>query len=115
MKFSILLAGVVAVGVAAATASSGSMQAHAAAGSCLKVRDLGGLKPLDDTTTLATSRSQGNFIVKFRSPCRDFRFIDNFYTVRVQNQSECFDGNDVLEFRYGGLCFVQSVTPSAGK
>jgi hypothetical protein len=114
MKFSLLLAGLVATGVAAAVATSGSMQAHAAPGSCLKIRDLGELKPLDETTSLATSRHQGNYIVKFRSPCRDFRFIDNFYTVRVQSQGECFDGNDVLEFRYGGLCFVQSVTRSAG-
>jgi hypothetical protein len=113
MKFSLLLAGLVAAGVAAAVATSGSMQAHAAPGSCLKIRDLGDLKPLDETTSLASSRHQGNFIVKFRSPCRDLKFIDNFYTLRVQSQSECFDGNDVLQFRYGGLCFVQSVTPSA--
>jgi hypothetical protein len=112
MRFSILLAGLVAAGIAAIS-SSDSMQANAAVKSCLKVRDLGELKPLDETTTMATSRHQGNFIVKFRGACRDFRFIDNFYTVRVHSPNECFDGNDVLEFRYGGLCFVQSVTPVA--
>lgn len=110
MKFAILLAGVLTAGVSSLSLL-GNTEAQASAGVCLKVRDLGSLKPIDDTTTTATSRSQGNFIVKFRGPCRDFRFLDNFYTVRVLNQNECFDSNDVLEFRYGGLCFVQSVTP----
>lgn len=114
MKFPVLIAGLMIAGVSAAS-FSGTMPAKAAAGSCLKIRDLGNLQPLDDTTSLATSRHQGSFIVKFRSPCRDFRFIDNFYTVRVLSQHECFDGNDILEFRYGGVCFVQSVTPSSGR
>lgn len=79
---------------------------------CLKIRDLGNLKPINDTTLMATSRSQGNFVVKLRGPCRDFKNIGDYPTVRALSQQECFDGDDVLQFRYGGLCFVESVTPA---
>ena len=41
--------------------------------------------------------------------------IDNYYTLRVNNAEECLDGDDVLQFRYGGLCFIQSVTPAPAK
>jgi hypothetical protein len=78
---------------------------------CLKVRDLGTLTALDDMTLLATSRSQGNFIVKLRSPCPAFRLMNNPYTLRIVDENECFDGNDILDFPEGGPCFVKSVTP----
>lgn len=110
-KYALVMAGAVAVGLAAFSVM-GNTKAQAAGSVCLKVRDLGNLKPIDDTTVLATSRNQGNFIVKLRGPCRDFKMMDNYYTLRVLSQQECFDGDDVLQFRYGGLCFVQSVTPA---
>ena len=87
-------------------------EAKAEAPVCLKVRNLGNLKLLDDKTALATSRSQGNFIVKMRHTCRDLKRMDNYYTLRVNSQEECFDSDDVLMFRDGGLCFIESVTPA---
>ena len=86
--------------------------ARAEGRSCLRIRDLGNLKPIDDTTVLATSRNQGNFIVKMRGSCRDFRQMDNYYVLEALSTEECFDGDDVLRFRYGGVCFVESVTPA---
>jgi hypothetical protein len=82
---------------------------------CLKVRDLGTLTQIDDMTLLATSRGQGNFIVRLRSPCPAFRLMNNPYTLRVVDQNECFDGNDVLDFPEGGPCFIQSVTPAPAR
>ncbi|MEQ1755044.1 MAG: hypothetical protein ABL973_13025 [Micropepsaceae bacterium] len=111
MKYPALMAGAI---VAAAAFFVGTVEpvAHASNSVCLRIRDLGNLKPIDDSTVMATSRNQGNFIVKLRGPCRDFQQIDNYYVVRVMSNQECFDGDDVLQFRYGGLCFVQSVTPA---
>ena len=114
VKYAFVVAGVVAAGLAVFSAM-GNTQAQAAGNVCLRVKDLGNLKPIDDTTVLATSRNQGNFIVKFRGSCRDFRMVHNYYSLRVWNRQECFDGDDVLQFRYGGLCFVQSVTPAPAK
>ena len=111
MKKQLMLAAMLLAAAGAAVVSFNPV-AHAAGRTCLRVRDLGNLKPIDDTTVLATSRNQGNFIVKLRNACRDFRQMDNFYTLRVMSNEECFDGDDVLQFRYGGLCFVQSVTPA---
>ena len=34
------------------------------------------------------------------------------YALRVLSNQECFDGDDVLVFRYGGACFIESVTPA---
>lgn len=87
-------------------------EAKAEAPTCLKIRNLGNLKLLDDRTALATSRSQGNFIVRMRGTCRDLKRMDNYYTLRVTSQEECFDSDDVLVFRDGGLCFIESVTPA---
>jgi len=106
----IMMSAILLSAVAAAVVSFNPV-AHAEGKSCLRIRDLGSLKPIDDTTVLATSRSQGNFIVKLRSACREFRHIGNFYTLRIANGMECFDGDDVLQFRYGGVCFIESVTP----
>jgi UDP-glucose 6-dehydrogenase len=111
MKKSVVLAAVMLAATGAAVAAF-NPAARAGEQVCVHIRDLGNLKPIDDSTLLATTRNQGNFIVKLRNPCRDFRQIDNYYKVRVVSQQECFDGDDVLEFRYGGLCFVESVTPA---
>lgn len=114
MKQLILTAGVLAlVAGSAGTAMQG--EAQAAAPVCLKIRNLGNLKLLDDKTALATSRSQGNFIVRMRGTCRDLKMIDNYYSLRVSSSEECFDSDDVLVFRYGGLCFIESVTRAPAK
>lgn len=110
MKYAVLLAGVLTAGIAI-VATGTNPTAQASERVCLRIRDLGNLKPIDDKTLLAKSRSQGDFIVKLRHPCRDFKQISNYYVVRVMSNQECFDGDDVLQFRYGGVCFVQSVTP----
>ena len=113
MKYAVLLTGVLTAGIAIlATGANPTSQAQASDRVCVRVRDLGNLKSIDDTTAVATSRSQGNFVVKFRGPCRDFKQIGNYYVVRVMSNQECFDSDDVLQFRYGGLCFIQSVTPA---
>ena len=114
MKQLILAAGVLAlVAGSAGTAMQG--EAQAAAPVCLKIRNLGNLKLLDDKTALATSRSQGNFIVRMRGTCRDLKMIDNYYSLRVSSSEECFDSDDVLVFRYGGVCFIESVTRAPAK
>jgi hypothetical protein len=78
---------------------------------CLKFRDLGSLKRVDDRTFIANTRyGKGKYLVKMRSTCRGLDWPDNFYSVRLYSDRECFDGDDVLEFRYGGACFVESVT-----
>ena len=111
MKKMIVMSALVLAASTAAVVSFNPV-AHAEGKTCLRVRDLGDLKPIDDKTVMASSRYQGKFIVKFRNACRDFKQIDNFYTLRVMSSQECFDGDDVLQFRYGGLCFVESVTPA---
>ena len=82
-------------------------------GRCLKFRDLQSLTKVDDHTLLARSRYSQKYTVKLRSACRDFGTPGNFYTVRLHSDAECFDRDDVLVFRYGGACFVASVTPVA--
>jgi hypothetical protein len=111
MKKTIMMSAMLLMAFGAAVVSFNPV-AHAEGKVCLHIRDLGDLKPMDDKTALASSRNQGNFIVKFRNACRDFKQMDNFYTLRVVSSQECFDGDDVLQFRYGGLCFVESVTPA---
>lgn len=110
---------IMATAVVALVAGSSGMlmqrEARAEAPVCLKIRNLGTLKLLDDRTALATSRSQGSFIVRMRGTCRDLKMIDNYYTLRVRSPEECFDSDDVLAFRYGGLCFIESVTPAPAR
>lgn len=110
MRIALLLAGVLTVGSVLVFSATDPV-AQAAGGTCLRIRDLGNLTPIDDTTLRATSRNRGDFIVKMRGPCRDFRELGNYYTLNVLSDSECFDGDDVLRFRNGGVCFVESVTP----
>jgi hypothetical protein len=111
MRLPILVVGVLTAGAIFALNTTSPI-AQAASGVCLKVRDLGNLKSVDDSTLMATSRNQGNFVVKMRGPCREFKQMGNYYSLRVLSNQECFDGDDVLHFRYGGACFVQSVTPA---
>lgn len=111
MRNWILGAGAVAMAVGI-SAASGPKETGSSPDVCLKVRDLGTLKQIDDTTLRATSRSQGDFIVKLRSPCTSFKWMSNPYTLKLYGSQECFDGNDVIEFSTGGPCFVQTVTPA---
>lgn len=111
MRAKLLLAGFVLAGTAAAFTMVGPNTAKAYGGSCLKFRDFTGLKLIDDNTAIASTRGSMKYKVTFRQSCRNLKMIDNFYTVRLYNNTECFDGDDVLQFRYGGACFVQSVTP----
>ncbi|MFN9358542.1 MAG: hypothetical protein ACK6A4_17280 [Alphaproteobacteria bacterium] len=114
MKHWIMATAVVAL-VAGSSAVLMQGEARAEAPVCLKIRNLGTLKLLDDRTALATSRSQGNFIVRMRGTCRDLKMIDNYYSLRVSSSEECFDSDDVLVFRYGGVCFIESVTRAPAK
>ena len=111
MRSLIILAGILAA-VATLALSATNPIADASAQTCLRVRDLGNLTLIDDRTLKATSRGQGNFIVKLRHACKDFRQIGNYYSLRVLSNQECFDGDDVLQFRYGGVCFIESVNPA---
>lgn len=114
MKYWLMLSAVLVAGGAAALAQ-GPGEAKAEPNVCLKIRDLGNLTAVDKTTVMATSRNQGKFIVKLRNACPDFKMLDNYYTLQAVSQDECFDGDDVLRFRYGGLCFVESVSPAPAK
>lgn len=114
MKRWMFAAGALAL-AAGATGIASQGEAKAEAPVCLKIRNLGNLKLIDDSTALASSRSQGDFIVKMRGHCRDLKRMDNYYTLRVNSPEECFDRDDVLVFKDGGLCFIDSVTPAPKK
>ena len=83
-------------------------------GKCLKFRDLQNLTRVDEKTLIAHTRSSNRkYTVTLRTSCRDFDYPGNYYTVRLHSDWECFDRDDVLVFRYGGACFIDSVTPLA--
>jgi hypothetical protein len=107
---------VLAAGLVAATAvtalSVASYEADASPGKCLRFRDMTNLTKIDDRTLMAHTRSSGKYIVTLRHACRDFGYPGNFYTFRLHSDTECFDRDDVLVFRYGGACFVESVKPA---
>lgn len=105
------LAGALVVGVSATAILAGA-SATAAPGRCLTFRNLTNLSKIDDRTLLAHTRSSAKYTVKLRHSCRDFGRPGNFYTLRLHSDTECFDRDDVLVFRDGGACFVESVTPA---
>ena len=105
---SLLVTGLAALSVAATALLSGP--AAQAGGSCLRVRDMTSLKPIDDRTLIASTRSRAKYKVMLRHACREF-YPGNYYTLRLHSDTECFDRDDVLVFRYGGSCFIESVTP----
>jgi len=112
MRLSLLLAAIIAAAVAGALMLSISAPTASAGGSCLRFRDLQDLRKVDDHTAIAHTRSSGKYLVTFRGSCRQLgRWHDDYYTVRLHSNSECFDHDDVLVFRYSGSCFIQSVEP----
>jgi hypothetical protein len=112
MQRALLLVGLLAAGGVLALGAM-DQTAEASPQACLKFRDFGGLKKIDDRTYLASTKfGKNKFIVTLRGTCRALEDMDNPYTVRLYNDRECFDGDDVLVFRHGQVCFVQSVTPA---
>ena len=115
MRSQLLFAGTLLVGGVLAFALAGQ-QADASEGKkCLRFRDLTNLSKVDDRTLIAHTRSSGKYVVKMRHACRSFGEPGNYYTVRLHSDTECFDRDDVLVFRYGGACFVESVNPAPPK
>jgi len=116
MRSQLLFAGTLVVGGALALALAGQ-QADASPGKkCLRFRDLTNLSKVDDRTLIAHTRSSSvKYVVKMRHACRNFGEPGNYYTVRLHSDTECFDRDDVLVFRYGGACFVESVNPAPPK
>ena len=108
-----LIAAVLATGLV--FAASGPAAEAYSGGKCLKFRDLQNLTKVDDRTLIAHTRGTQKYTVTLRHACRDFGYPGNFYTVRLHSTWECFDRDDVLVFRYGGACFIESVTPLAPK
>lgn len=111
--YSLALTGFATLGVAATALLAAGPAAEASPGKCLRFRDMTNLTKIDDRTLLAHTRGTAKYKVTLRHQCRDFGRPGNFYTVRLQSDTECFDRDDVLVFRYGGACFVESVTPAA--
>ena len=112
MRSAILLFGLVAAGGAFALGTF-DQRAEANPQACLKFRDLGGLTKVDDRTYLADTKfGKGKYIVTLRGPCRALEMPSNPYTVRLYSDRECFDHDDALEFRFGQVCFIESVTPA---
>jgi hypothetical protein len=109
---SLALTGLAALGVAGASFLAVDPAAEAAPGKCLRFRDMTNMTKVDDRTLLAHTRGSAKYRVTLRHACRDFGRPGNFYTVRLHSDSECFDRDDVLVFKYGGACFVESVTPA---
>jgi hypothetical protein len=98
-------------GVAALGALNQPVEASSQA--CLKLRDFEGLKKINDTTYLASTRlDHGKFIVTLQGACRALEQPANPYTLRVYSNRECFDRDDALVFRNGQVCFIQSVVPA---
>lgn len=97
------LGGVVALGAL-------DQRAEAYPQACLKFRDLGGLTKVDDRTYIANSKfGKSKYVVTLRSRCRALETPGNPYTFRLYNDHECFDRDDVLRFRDGQVCFIESV------
>ena len=115
MRFPILLTAALAALTAGAFVFGVNGPTAQAGGVCLKFRDLQGMTKVDDKTLLAHTRSSQKYIVTLRHACRDFGRPGNFYTVRLYSDAECFDRDDVLVFRDGGACFVESVQPAPAK
>jgi hypothetical protein len=114
MYKAILLVGLLAAGGVVALGATGQ-RAEAYPQACLKFRDLGGLTKVDDRTYLASTKyGKGKFVVTLQGPCRALEQPDNFYTVRLYSDRECFDRDDVLQFRFGQVCFIESVKPAPG-
>lgn len=109
---SLLFPGLAALGLAATAVISGSTAQAYSGGKCLRFRDMTYLKQVDDRTLIAHTRSKATYKVLLRHACREFGWPGNFYTFRLHSDTECFDRDDVLVFRYGGSCFVESVTPA---
>ena len=100
-----------ALAASAAIFWSGAQAAEPTSGGhCLRFKDLKSLTKIDDRTLLATTNSSEKYKVNLRSECRDFGRPDNYYTVRLHSEWECIDRDDVLEFKMGGVCFIDSVT-----
>lgn len=112
MRSAVLLVGLLAVGSVAALGSTGD-EATASPQACLKFRDMGSLTKVDDRTYIADTKfGKNKFVVTLRSPCRALEQPDNPYTVRLYSDRECFDRDDALVFRFGQVCFVDSVAPA---
>lgn len=112
MRLPIVFAALMASAVAASSLLTSVPTAGADPRQCLRFRDIKAMTKVDDRTLLATSRTSQKFIVKFRHACRDYGRPGNFYKVRLHGDYECFDRDDVLVFRDGGSCFIESVTPA---
>lgn len=106
------LAGLAALGVTATVLLAAGPAAEASPGKCLRFRDMTHLTKIDDRTLLAHTRGSAKYKVTLRHACRDFGRPGNFYKFRLHSDTECFDRDDVLVFRYGGACFVENVTPA---
>jgi hypothetical protein len=115
MRSQLLFAGTLVVGGVLAFAFAGEPADASARKNCLRFRDLTNLSKVDNRTLIAHTRSSRKYVVKMRNECRDFGQPGNYYTVRLHSDTECFDRDDVLVFRYGGACFVESVDPAPAK
>jgi hypothetical protein len=115
MHKAILLVSVLAVGGVVALGATGQ-RAEAYPQACLKFRNFAGLTKVDDRTYMASTKfGKDKYVVKLSGPCRALDMMDNPYVVRLYGDHECFDRDDVLQFRFGQVCFVESVTPAPAK
>lgn len=115
MRKAILLVSVLAAGGVAALGAM-DQPAEASPQACLKFRNFAGLTKVDDRTYMASTKfGKDKYVVTLRGPCRALEMMDNPYVVRLYGDHECFDRDDVLEFRFGQVCFVESVTPAPAK
>lgn len=112
MHRALLLVGLLTVAGIASLATV-DQTAEASPQACLKLRDFTGLKRIDDSTYLASTKtSTKKYVVTFRGSCRALEQMANPYTLRVYNNTECFDHDDALVFKNGQICFVQNVAPA---
>ena len=112
MRLPIVFAAIVAAATVGVSLLSSIPTAEAYGGKCLRFRDILSMSKLDDRTLLARTRSSQKYLVTFRHACRDYGRPGNYYKVRLYGDYECFDRDDVLVFRDGGACFIESVKPA---
>lgn len=112
MRSVVALVSVLALG-GVATLGWVSPQAEASNKVCLKFRDFQGLKRVGERTFIASTKFNAQkYLVTMRDACRNFEQPDNYYVVRLYSDTECFDRDDALVFKWGGACFVESVQPA---
>lgn len=95
-----------AVQASVATAADGKR-------SCVRYRDLDGIKKVNTETLIAKVKGGGRYEIKVDAQCRYLDWPQDYFVTTNSSPNECVRPGDALVLNRGGNCFVQSVTPLA--